>query len=104
MIMRRYQLKLRMTSVKKRKIFQEQAQLIEEKEKEGRKILAATENLKESGRSQADMAKKLKETEAASSRAMKKLSEKQGLIQDQAQLIKEKEKESSTDGPSSKDK
>ena len=35
MILRRYQLKLRMTSVKKEKIIQEQANLIEEKEKEG---------------------------------------------------------------------
>ena len=34
---------------------------------------------------------------------MKKLSEKQRIIQEQAKLIKEKEKESSTDAPSAKD-
>ena len=41
--------------------------------------------------------KKLEENEAASSIAMKKLSEKQIIIQDQAKLIKEKEKESSAE-------
>ena len=35
---------------------------------------------------------------------MKKLSEKQRIIQEQANLIKEEEKESSTDAPSAKDK
>ena len=35
---------------------------------------------------------------------MKNLSEKQRIIQDQANLIKEKEKESSTDAPSANDK
>ena len=50
----------------KEKIIQDQAKQIEEKEKEGKKILAAIENLKESERSQAEMAKKLEETEAAS--------------------------------------
>ena len=35
---------------------------------------------------------------------MKKLSEKQRIIQEQAKLIKEKEKESSTDAPSANDK
>ena len=35
---------------------------------------------------------------------MKKLSEKQIIIQEQAKLIKEKEKESSTDATSAKDK
>ena len=60
----------------KEKIIQEHAKQMEEKGKESKKILAATENLKESERSQAEMAKKLEDTEAASSRAMKKLSEK----------------------------
>ena len=46
----------------KEKIIQEQAKQIEEKEKEGKKILAATENLQESERFQAEMAKKLGET------------------------------------------
>ena len=44
----------------KEKIIQEQAKKIEEKEKEGKKISAATENLKESERSQAEMAKNLR--------------------------------------------
>ena len=70
----------------KEKIIQEQAKQIEEKEKQGKKILAATENLKESKRSQAEMAKKLEETEAVSSIAMKKLSEKQKIIQEQSML------------------
>ena len=73
---------------KKEKIIQEQAKQIEEKEKEGKKILAGTENMKESEQSQAEMEKKLEKTEAASSRAMKKLSEKQKIIQEQAKLIK----------------
>ena len=51
-----------------------------------------------------EIEKRLKESEALSTRAMKKLSEKQRIIQEQSKLIKEKEKESSTDGPSSKDK
>ena len=42
--------------------------------------------------------------EATSTRAVKKLSEKQKLIQEQGNLIKEKEKESSNDGTSAKDK
>ena len=70
----------------------------------GKKILAATENLKESERSQAEMAKKLEETEAASSIAMMKLSKKRKMIQEQAKLIKVKEKESSAEGRNSKDK
>ena len=40
------------------------------------------------------MSKRLEDTEALLPRAMKKLIEKQRLIQEQAQLIKEKEKES----------
>ena len=38
------------------------------------------------------MEKRIKENEALSTRAMKKLSEKQKIIQDQANIIKEKEK------------
>ena len=52
----------------KQKIIQEKAKQIEEKEKEGKKILAATENLKEGERSQAEMAKTLEGNKAASSR------------------------------------
>ena len=40
------------------------------------------------------MEKRIKDNEALSTRAMKKLSEKQKIIQDQAKLIKEKEKDS----------
>ena len=50
------------------------------------------------------MAKRLEENEAMSSRAMKKLSENQRTIQDQANLLIEKLKEFSTDGPSAEDK
>ena len=39
------------------------------------------------------MAKRLEESEATSTRAAKKLSEKQKIIQEQGNLIKEKEKE-----------
>ena len=72
---------------KKEKIIQEQDKQIEEKEKEGKKSLRATENLKESELSQAEMAKKLEETHDTSSIEMKKLIEKQKIIQDQAKLI-----------------
>ena len=50
----------------------------------------------------AEIEKRLKESEELSTRAMKKLSEKQRTIQEQAKLIKEKEKESSTDATSAK--
>ena len=40
------------------------------------------------------MSKRLEDTEALSTRAMKKLSENQKIIQEQAQLIKEKGKDS----------
>ena len=49
------------------------------------------------------MSKRLEESEATSTRAAKNLSEKQKIIQEQGNLLKEKDKESSTDGPSSKD-
>ena len=78
----------------KEKMIKEQSKLIEEKEKEGKKILAATEKLKESKQSQAEMAKKLEETEAASSRAMtratNKINKKEKIIQEQAKQIEEK--------------
>ena len=50
------------------------------------------------------MEKRLEESEAKSTRAAKKLSKKQKIVQEQGNLIKEKEKESGTDGPSDKDK
>ena len=58
----------------------------------------------EKERSHAEMEKRLEESEAKSTRAVKKLIEKQKIILEQGNLIKEKEKESSTDGPSAKDK
>ena len=58
--------------------------------------MAAAEKLAKKEQSHAEIEKRLKESEALSTREMKKLSEKQRIIQDQAKLIKEKEKESST--------
>ena len=52
----------------------------------------------------AEIEKRLKEYEALSTQAMKNLNEKQRIIQEQAKLIKEKEKESITDATSAKDK
>ena len=52
----------------------------------------------------AEIEKRLKESEALSTRAMKKLNVKQRIIQGKAKLIKEREKESSTDATSDKDK
>ena len=52
----------------------------------------------------AEIEKRLKESEAISTRAIKKLSEKQRIIQEQAKLIKGKEKDGSTDAKSAKDK
>ena len=42
--------------------------------------------------SHAEMAKRIQESEATSTRAAKKLSEKNKIIQEQGNLIKEKEK------------
>ena len=50
------------------------------------------------------MAKNLEGTEAASTIEMKKLSEEQKIIQEQANLIKEKEKKSRAEGRNAKDK
>ena len=50
------------------------------------------------------MAKKLEENKAPLSTASEKLSEKQKIIQEQAHLIIEKEKESSAEGKNAKDK
>ena len=50
----------------------------------------------------AEMVTSPEEIEATSTRAVKKLSEKHKIIQEQGNLIKEKEKESSTDGQSAK--
>ena len=69
-----------------------------------KEILAAEEKLKRNKRACSDLSKRIKDNEALSTRAMKKLSEKQKIIQDQAKLIKVKEKESSTEGRNSKDK
>ena len=56
--------------------------------------MAAAENLDEEVLAHAEIAISLEEYGVLSTRAMKKLSEKQRLIQEQEQLIKEKEKES----------
>ena len=56
--------------------------------------MAAEEKLKCKKRTYSDLAKRLKDNEALSTRAMKKLSEKQKIIQEQAKLIKGKEKDS----------
>ena len=58
-----------------------------------KEILAAEENLKWKKWSYLDFSKRIKDNAALSTRAMKKLSEKQKIIQDQAKLIKEKEKD-----------
>ena len=71
------------------------------KEKE---ILAAAEKIVKKEQSHAEIEQRLKEYEALSTRAIKKLSDKQIIIQEQAKLITEKEKESITDAPSAKDK
>ena len=85
----------------KDKIIHEQAKQIEEKEKQGKKILAATENLKGA---YAEMAKQLDDTEALSTQAANDLSEKEKIIQEQAKLTEEKEKEGSSYALISKDK
>ena len=59
-----------------------------------KEILAAEENLKWKKRAYSDLSKKLKDNEVLSTRAMKYLSGKQKIIQEQAKLIKEKEKDS----------
>ena len=70
-------------------MIQEQANLIEEKEKEGssdalrakdKEIMAAAENFEKEVLAHAEIAKRLEESGVLSSRAMKKLSEKQKLI------------------------
>ena len=84
-------------------MIQEQAKLIEEKEKEGssdalrakdKEIMAATEKLEEEVLAHTEIAIRLEEYGVLSTRAMKRLSEKQKLIQDQSRVIVEKEKES----------
>ena len=57
-------------------------------------ILAAEEKLNWKKRTYSDLAKRLKDNEALSTRSMEKLSEKQKIIQEQANIIKEKEKDS----------
>ena len=50
------------------------------------------------------MAKRLDDTEALSTQAVNDLSEKEKIVQEQAKLIEEKEKEGSSDALISKDK
>ena len=56
-------------------------------------IIAAAEKLSEKERIHAEMSQRLEDTEALSTRAMKRFCKKKALMQEQAQLIKEKEKE-----------
>ena len=74
----------------KEKMIQEQAKLIEEKEKEGisdalrakdKEIMAAAEKLEEEVLAHAEIGKMLAESGLLSTREIKKLSEKQKLIQ-----------------------
>ena len=92
MILRRYQLKLQMTSVKIEKNSRAR-KANRRKEKEGssdaliskdKKILAAEQKLKWKNPAYSDLAKRLEDNEALSTREMKKLSEKQKIIQEQA--------------------
>ena len=62
--------------------------------KGNKKNLAAEEKLKWKKRAYSDLTKRLKDNEALSNRVMKELSEKQKIIQEQAKLIKYKEKDS----------
>ena len=87
----------------KEKMIQEQAKLIEKKEKEGssdsllakdKEIMGSAEKLEEELLAHAEMAKSLEECGLLSNRAMKKFSEKQKLIQEQSRVRVEKEKES----------
>ena len=59
-----------------------------------KEILAAEENLKWKKRAYSYLAKRLKDNEALPTISMKKLNEKQKIIQEQANLIKDKEKDS----------
>ena len=85
----------------KEKIIQEQAKLIEEKEKEGssdalrakdKEIMVASEKLEEEVLSHAEIAKRLEEYGVLLTRAINNISEKQKLIQEQSRVIVKKEK------------
>ena len=69
-----------------------------------KEILAAEEKLKWKKRAYSDLAKRLKDNEALSTRTVNELSEKNKMIQEQAKLIEEKEKEGSSDALRAKDK
>ena len=84
-------------------MIQEQAKLIEEKEKEGssdalsakdKEIMVTAEKLEYKVLAHAEIAIRLEESGVLSTREMKKLSEKHKLIQEQSRVIVEKEKES----------
>ena len=66
--------------------------------------MAAAEKLAKKEKSHVEIEKRLNESEGISTRAMKNISEKQRIIQEKEKLIKGKERESSTDTPSAKDK
>ena len=83
----------------KKKIIQEQGNLIKEKEKvsstdgpscKDKEILEAQEKLKKKERAHDGMAKRLEIAETLSTRTVNELSEKEKMIQEQAKLIEEK--------------
>ena len=85
----------------KEKMIQEQAKLIEEKEKEvssdalcakDKEIMSAAKKLEEEVLAHAEISIRLEESGVLSTRAMKSLSEKHKLIQEQSRFIVEKEK------------
>ena len=67
-------------------------------------MLAAQENLKKKEQSHGVMAKRLEIAEALSTCTVNDLSEKDKMIQEQAKLIEEKEKEGISDALRAKDK
>ena len=83
----------------KEKIIQQQAKLLEEKEKEGssdalrakdKEVMAAAEKLEEEVLAHAEIAIRLEESGVLSTGAMKKISEKHKLIQEQSRVKVEK--------------
>ena len=66
--------------------------------------MSAQENLKKKEQAHDVMAKRLEIAEALSTRTVNELSEKEKMIQEQAKLIEEKEKEGSSDALRAKDK
>ena len=90
----------------KQKIFHEQGNVIKEKENHSstdgtsakdKEILSAQEKLKKKERAHDELAKRLEISEALSTCTMNELGEKEKIIQKQAKLIEEKDREGSSD-------